>query len=171
MAWSAPFHAHSTWRLLQGAAVCRGRIPLLRAGSMFVLGAFLLGRILLFLKKTLPVYYRIPLWFFFAGRPEKNIQASQCARRGFTGSFLLPVKCLPAQKKKKILGAFFPKTCFYKPLPVKCLPVRIFFYWEPFFFYWELFLLLLGAFFHAPQFKFLTYFARTPLGSSSTILL
>ena len=85
MAWSAPFHAHSTWRLLQGAAVCRGRIPLLRAGSMFVLGAFLLGRILLFLKKTLPVYYRIPLW-------------------------------------------------------------------EPFFFYWELFLLLLGAFFHAPQF-------------------
>ena len=153
MAWSAPFHAHSTWRFLQGAAVCRGRIPLLRAGSMFVLGAFLLGRILLFLKKTLPVYYRIPLWFFFAGRPKKNIQASQCARRGFTGSFLLPVKCLP-------VSFFFflcwelspPKTCFYKPLPVKCLPVRIFFYWEPFFFYWELFLLLLGAFFHAPQF-------------------
>ena len=146
MAWSAPFHAHSTWRFLQGAAVCRGRIPLLRAGSMFVLGAFLLGRILLFLKKTLPVYYRIPLWFFFAGRPEKNIQASQCARRGFTGSFLLPVKCLPAQKKKKILGAFPPKTCFYKPLPVKCLPVRIFFTGSLFHdtgsffcFYWELF--------------------------------
>ena len=116
------------------------------AGSIFTGANFVVS------KENSPSILSNSIMVFFCWEAKKKYSGLPVCSEGFYWELFAPSKMPPSTKKKKILGAFFPKTCFYKPLPVKCLPVRIFFYWEPFFFYWELFLLLLGAFFHAPEF-------------------